>query len=144
MAGLHFSSGIDKGFEEDLKRMNKNMNKFSTSVDDNTSKMSSSFSSMGVAIGAAFSTTAIIAFGKESVNLYRTQAKALAQVEQGLKSTGNAAGKTFEQLQKEASDLQKTSLFGDEDILQNATAQLLTFTNIANDQFSRTQQATLD
>jgi predicted nucleic acid-binding Zn-ribbon protein len=79
-----------------------------------------------------------------SVQTFRDQAKAVAQVEQGLKSTGNAAGRTLGDLTKMASELQKTTLFGDEDILQNATAQLLTFTNIAGEQFDRTQKAALD
>jgi hypothetical protein len=35
-------------------------------------------------------------------------------------------------------------LFGDEEILNKVTAQLLTFTNIAGPQFDRTQQAALD
>ena len=67
-----------------------------------------------------------------------------AQVEAGLKSTGNQVGFTSEQLQKMAADLQKTTLFGDEEILKGATAQLLTFTNIAGDQFARTQEVALD
>ncbi len=79
-----------------------------------------------------------------SVQAFRDQAKAVAQVEQGLKSTGNAAGRTLSDLTKMASELQKNTLFGDEDILQNATAQLLTFTNIAGEQFDRTQKAALD
>jgi hypothetical protein len=40
--------------------------------------------------------------------------------------------------------LQTKTLFGDEQILQDATAQLLTFTNISGEQFARTQQAALD
>jgi hypothetical protein len=79
-----------------------------------------------------------------SVQAFRDQAKAVAQVEQGLKSTGNVAGKTLRELQDLASDLQKNTLFGDEDILQNATAQLLTFTNITGKEFDRTQKAALD
>lgn len=78
------------------------------------------------------------------LNLYDVQSKAIAQVETGLRTTGNAAGFTSQQLQKMASDLQNNSLFGDEEILQNATAQLLTFTNIAGEQFARTEQASLD
>ena len=89
-------------------------------------------------------TLPIVGLAAVSVKAFRDQAKAVAQVEQGLKSTGNAAGKTLGELQKMASNLQKTTLFGDEDILQNATAQLLTFTNIAGQQFDRTQKAALD
>ncbi len=83
-------------------------------------------------------------FYNNMLNLYDVQSKAIAQVETGLRTTGNAAGFTSQQLQKMASDLQNNSLFGDEEILQNATAQLLTFTNITGEQFARTQQAALD
>ncbi len=82
--------------------------------------------------------------GAVSLKAFDTQAKAIAQVETGLKSTGNQVGKTSQQLQDMASELQNNSLFGDEEILKNATAQLLTFTNIAGEQFERTQLAALD
>lgn len=85
---------------------------------------------------AIMSATAISAFDK--------QAKAVSQLEAGLKSTGGTVGYTSQELQKMASDLQKTTLFGDEEILQGATAQLLTFTNITGTQFARTQKAALD
>jgi hypothetical protein len=89
-------------------------------------------------------TLPILAFGAASVKAFDKQQKALAQVEAGLKSTGNAAGFTSEQLQKMASDLQAKTIFGDEVILKDATAQLLTFTNISGEQFARTQEAALD
>jgi len=95
-------------------------------------------------LGVAFGATQLVSFGRESVNLFRIQQKAIAQVEAGLKSTGNQAGFTSQQLQAMASDLQKTTLFGDETILKDATAQLLTFTNITGEQFARTQEAALD
>lgn len=79
-----------------------------------------------------------------SVDLFRGQEKAVAKVEQGIRSTGMAAGLSLDELTAKASELQNRTLFGDEEILNNATAQLLTFTNIAGDQFLRTQQAALD
>lgn len=142
--GLFFKSGVDRGFEQDIKKMNAQMNKLSTNVQQQNKMMAGSFTKLASTIAATFSVAKIVQFGKESVQLYQKQAKALAQVEQGLKSTGNAAGKTFQELQDEATALQKTTLFGDEDILQNSTAQLLTFTNIANEEFTRTQKAALD
>lgn len=89
-------------------------------------------------------TAPLLALGTVSVRAWDKQAKAIAQVEAGLRSTGGAVGYTSQQLQKMASDLQKNTLFGDEEILQGATAQLLTFTNITGQQFARTQQAALD
>ena len=89
-------------------------------------------------------TLPLLAFGAASIAAFDKQQKAIAQVEAGIKSTGMAAGFTSEQLQKMASELQGKTLFGDEVILKDATSQLLTFTNIAGEQFERTQLAALN
>lgn len=80
----------------------------------------------------------------QSVKAFDQQSKAIAQVEAGLKSTAGQVGLTSQQLQQMAADLQTKTLFGDEVILKDATAQLLTFTNIAGDNFARTQKVALD
>ncbi len=89
-------------------------------------------------------TAPLALMGAQSLKAFDTQAKAIAQVEAGLKSTGAQVGFTSKQLQQMASDLQNKTIFGDEQILKDATAQLLTFTNIAGDQFARTQSVALD
>lgn len=89
-------------------------------------------------------TAPIVAMGVASVAAADTQAKAEAKVQQAIKSTSMAAGLSFEQLKTYASELQNETLFGDEEILNNATAQLLTFTNIAGENFKRTQAVALD
>ena len=89
-------------------------------------------------------TAPIVAMGAASVAAADTQAKAEAKVQQAIKSTSMAAGLSFEQLKTYASELQNETLFGDEEILNNATAQLLTFTNIAGENFKRTQAVALD
>ncbi len=93
---------------------------------------------------STYLTAPMLALSGVSLHLWDTQEQALAQVRTGLESTGGAAGKTLEQLTELASQMQDKSLYGDENILKNVTAQLLTFTNIAGDQFDRTQQAALD
>lgn len=95
-------------------------------------------------IGAVASVGAAIRIGQKAVQNYMQQEQALQQVQAGLISTGNVAGKTFDGLVKQAENLQKSSIFGDEDILQNVTAQLLTFANITGENFDRTQVAALD
>ena len=75
--------------------------------------------------------------GTESLSLYNTQAKADAQLKATLKSTGEIAGRTFEDLKKQASDLQNVTLFGDE-TTQQAQALLLTFTEIREEVFDET------
>jgi hypothetical protein len=89
-------------------------------------------------------TAPLALMGVASVKAFDEQAKAVAQVEAGLKSTGSAVGLTSKELQKMASDLQAKTIFGDEEILKGATSQLLTFTNIAGDNFARTQKVALD
>lgn len=86
-------------------------------------------------------TAPLALMGGVAVAAWNKQSKAMAQVENGLRSTGGTANLTLKQLTKAASDLQNKTLFGDEEILQGATTQLLTFTNIAGEQFLRTQTA---
>lgn len=101
------------------------------------------FSDYGNQMTAAV-TIPVAGFLAQSINLFDKQAQSIAQVEAGLKSTNGVAGHTSEALQVMASDLQNLSTIGDEEILQKVTANLLTFTNVANEQFPRAQQAILD
>lgn len=93
---------------------------------------------------SAYVTAPIVALGALSVRAWDKQAKAIAAVENGIRSTGGVAGRTIEQLTAQASELQQTSLFGDEEILTGVTQQMLTFGKVAGDQFDRAQVATLD
>lgn len=98
-------------------------------------------------VGKTLSTTLTLpltAMGAASIAAADTQLKAEAKVQQAILSTNKAAGLSFDELKKYASELQSQTLFGDEYILNNATAQLLTFTNIAGDNFKRTQAVALD
>lgn len=123
----------------DTRDLNKQLGR----VQRNMRGMTNNVQNLGRSISQGL-TLPLAGMAALSVKAFRDQAKAVAQVEQGLKSTGNAANRTLGDLTKMASDLQKTTLFGDEDILQNATAQLLTFTNITGKEFDRTQKAALD
>jgi len=122
-----------------------NIKSFSTAMQNVKRKAKGAKASLAaIAGGAAVAGGALLVAGGRALAAWDKQAQAIAQVEAGLKSTGNAAGFTSSQLQKMAGDLQKKTIFGDEDILKNATANLLTFTNIAGDQFKQTQEAVLD
>ena len=130
---LNLVFGADlRGFERAMKKAQKKIKKFGSSMKRTGSTLTTSL------------TMPILALGVVGVKAFDKQQKAIAQMEAGLKSTGNQVGITSKELQKMAADLQKTTLFGDEEILQGATAQLLTFTNIAGDQFKRTQKVALD
>ena len=122
----------DKDFQKGLRKASSSMKKFGRTMKRTGQTLSRNL------------TLPIAALGVASVKAFDDQAKAIAQVDAGLISTGHAAGFTSEQLQKMASDLQAKTIFGDEVILKDATAQLLTFTNIAGEQFERTQVAALN
>ena len=129
----------DKTFSSGIKKASTQVDK----LDNEVKKVNKSISA-GTALAATAAAAAIGVFAKKSIDAFDKQAKAEAQVRQGLISTKNVSGKTFQELTKQASDLQKKTIFGDEDILQNVTAQLLTFTNITESQFDKTQMAALN
>jgi len=115
-----------------------------TSIQTRMQKFKASMTSMNATMNGLFVGAAVVMGAKNLLEAFNKQEQAIAQVRQGLLSTGNVAGRTLEQLRAQAAKLQKESLFGDEEILQGATAQLLTFTNIAGNEFDRTQQSILD
>ncbi|MFR9500645.1 MAG: hypothetical protein SNH18_09410 [Rikenellaceae bacterium] len=89
-------------------------------------------------------TAPLAALGVVSAKLADTQLKAEAKVKQAIISTQGAANLSFGELADFASKLQEATNFGDEEILAKSTAQLLTFTNIAGENFKKTQEAALD
>lgn len=99
---------------------------------------------IGGMFAGAFAVDAIVSFGVESVKAFDESAKAQTKVSQAIKQTGGVAGKTSEELFKVAEGLQKITIFDDDKILNEVTAQLLTFTNVAGEQFDRAQVAALD
>jgi hypothetical protein len=123
----------------DTSKLNKNLGEARKSIAKNTREIQNLGRNLTVGV-----TAPLAIMGATSVQAFREQNKAIAQVEAGLKSTAGQVGFTSQELQKMASDLQNKTLFGDEVILKDATAQLLTFTNISGQNFARTQQAALD
>lgn len=121
-----------KQLEADLKKADRALQASSRKFTDAGQKMSLAFT-------APFAGLATI-----SVIKFDAQIQAIGQVEAALASTGAVAGKTSEELQKSASALQEITTFGDEDILRGVTAQLLTFTNVAGEQFDKAQLAALN
>jgi hypothetical protein len=70
--------------------------------------------------------------------------KATADVTAALASMGPKAGRSLEQLSKQASDLQDNSLFDDDDIMKQVTANMLTFGKVSGQAFDRAQQAAVN
>jgi hypothetical protein len=86
----------------------------------------------------------VVAVFRDSLSLFDQQERAETKVAQAIKTTGGAAGFTADELFRQASALQAVTRFGDEDILGNVTAQLLTFTNVSGTAFERAQELVLD
>lgn len=119
------------------QRLNNKMDRSKKSAEN----LSSSFKSMAL----RFVTVAGgISLARNSLSKWDTQVQAEAQVMSGIESTANAAGLGLQKLKKEASSLQKRTIFGDESILQNVTAQFQTFTNITDNNFLKLQETALD
>lgn len=95
------------------------------------------------AMGSVASLGVAAAF-RDVIGLYDEQERAEAKVAQAVRATGMAAGFSAPELAKMASGLQSITRFGDESILNNVTAQLLTFKEISGTAFERAQVAALD
>lgn len=74
----------------------------------------------------------------------KMQERAVRKVEQAISSTGMAAGFSTDELTRMASELQRLTTFGDEEILSSVTAPLLTFRNVSGDIFAEAQKTILD
>lgn len=121
---LRETDGLASSVSEKMGRAGRSMQRFG---------VAGSVASLGVA--AAF---------RDVIGLYDEQARAEAKVAQAVAQTGGAAGLAAEQLFAQASALQEITRFGDEEILNGVTAQLLTFKNISGDVFLSAQEAALD
>jgi hypothetical protein len=78
----------DKQFQSALRKATRKMKKFGQSMKRTGQTMTRSL------------TLPILALGAASISAFDKQQKAIAQVEAGLKSTGEAVGFTSKQLQK--------------------------------------------
>lgn len=127
-------------FRADTQNFNKKLSESQKKIGGLTSVVKK----FAPAVGAAFAIRAIVNFSRESARLAGIQEQAFQKVSTAVNSTGQAAGYSAKELAKIATELQAITTFGDEDILNNVTAQLLTFTNIAGNNFERAQVAAMD
>jgi exonuclease VII small subunit len=96
----------------------------------------------GAAVASAAIGAAFVGITAAIIKNTNAQMEALAQLDGALKSTGNAVGFTFKELQQQAADLQKISIFGDDQIMRMQSG-LVRFGNISGETFKRTQMAIL-
>lgn len=89
-------------------------------------------------------TLPIAGLAAASIKAAKESSDAIGQVNAALTSMGDASGKTAEQLQALAASQMRQSLYDDDQILREVTANLLTFGKVSEQQFDRAQQAALD
>ena len=101
-------------------------------------------STVAASVAAMVSFRKAIEFATDAISNYENAIQATRQLDATLVSTGRAAEFTSQELKNMASGLQALSNFGDEDILQGVTLQLLRFDAISKDIFPRAQQLVID
>ena len=126
-----------------LKAAERDLQSIASKAGKTASDIGSSMQRMGLGLTAGV-TAPLVIFGKTAFDAAVGSRQAFAQVESALASMGAASGKTVSQLQKSAGVLQDISTFDDDDILQKVTANLLTFGNVAGDEFDRAQLAAVN
>jgi len=123
-----------------LNSAQKKISRFEKNTASSVKLVRKSFKSLGTGIQAALGGLALAKLTRSVVSASIKQEQALAQLEQGYRTTGGVVGQTVEQMVAKAEELQGVTIFGDEQFIE-AQAQLLTFTNIAGEQFNKTTEA---
>lgn len=112
-------------------------------VNDATTKIMNNMESMANKATTLF-TLPIVALYGASVKMYSQEREAIAQVEQTLSTTHNRAKQSLSDLLNEAGRLQRETILEDDQVIREVTNRLLTFQNIAGQQFTDAQQIIVD
>lgn len=140
IGALRVNLGLDSAqFTNGLNAAQRQMKAFGAKMQSVGNTMAGIGAGMTLAI-----TGPLIAAGFAASKAAKEAAEAMGQVEAALTSMGDASGKTKAELAGLADGLMRSSLYDDDDILRKVTANLLTFGNVAGEQFDRAQQAAVD
>lgn len=140
IGSLRVVLGMDSAaFEDGIGRAQKRANALAKSMQRTGRQLQGIGRRMSIGVTAPL--TGVI---YKSIAAQKAQEQSIAAVEAALRSMGDGAGFTKDELVKMAGVLQSSSLYGDEEILQKVTANLLTFGNISGEVFERAQQSALD
>ena len=115
----------------------------SKEIEKGLDQLSDKLTSVGKTMSLAV-TAPIVALGATSVAAFNDADKAATKVRTAIETTGGAARLTLTELSAFASEMQGKTLFEDDQILNDVTAKMLTFTNIAGENFKKAQKAALD
>lgn len=137
---LRYILGFDSlAFQEGVGDAEKRLKSAQKSMAQTAGK----FQMIGGAI-SAFVTAPMIGMAAAAIQGAKSQAAAMAQVDAAILSMGNQAKLSGGELAKFADQLELKSLFDADEILKKSTANLLTFGNVAGDNFKLAQQAAVD
>lgn len=126
-------------FTAELKKVRGQL----TDLQKTTSAISGAFSNAGKAIAGAFAGVSVATAIGAVVRATAEAEEASARLENALKSSSAAAALSAEQLKDYASQLQRTSTFGDEAI-QDVESLLLSFKGLSGDTILKATSAVLD
>jgi len=125
-----------KAAVESLGRSFKESEKNATALDDAVSELKGSLKNLATLAAAG-------TFFKKLIDETSAAQFAQAQLRAALKSTGNVAGQSVDQLNAMAGALQETTVFAD-DAVTASQSLLLTFTKVQGDIFPRATKAIAD
>lgn len=129
------SSGVKKGAEEISGHLDK--------LKSNFNSLNPTVRALGLSLGAVVAGGTIVDFFKQSISAANEANRVMAQTNAVIQSTGGVAGYTATEIQRMASEIQKTTTIGDE-AAQMGMNMLLTFTKIGNEVFPEATQAMID
>lgn len=138
--------GLDK-VKVDLKDVEK-VRKIDIDTRETESKIKrirDSFAMWGLAIQGAISSAKLVGSAISGMIQPALDAeRAITRVETAVKSTGGAAGYTADELKRLAEGYQEAFAFDADDIMNQVTTPLLTFTNITGEAFRGAQEAVMN
>ena len=153
LQGLYEVRGAAKASDEirkingQIKRLSKNLKRMKSvplgDVSTRLGAVGKALGSTGKGAGAYLGVSQVISFATASLRKFDEQAKSDAQLRTVLTSTNGAAGRSFEQLAKQADLLQTKTLFGDEAV-QGVQAMMLNFKNVRGEMLDKSIPAVLD
>lgn len=109
----------DKAFVESNKTINSNLSKTTSSLGG----LSSAIAPLGGLIAGAFATQQIIAFGRESVKAFQEAELNAKKLQTAVSVSGGLQG-DFDNLIKQSEELQRITIFSDDDVQRAQTAAL--------------------
>lgn len=128
-----------KAVTEGFDKIQQNLEKFGKSADE----LSKKFESVGQTLSLSI-TAPLAGIGALALREFGQAERAIAKVESALRVTGNRIGLTFDELQKASQNIQQNSIFGDDEILEKVSSQLLRIPGLTKQTFFEAQQAVTD